>query len=184
MEAIEALQTRNSSPRLGGQVSESQIGEILKSGFRAPDHGQLKPWRVLVIEGTSRSKLGRLFVQAKKTSDPNQSSEQLAKAESKAQRAPVILVVAASIVEHASIPEIEQLLAAGAAAQNILVAAHALGLGAIWRTGEMAYSAVVHKGLGMADNEKIIGFIYVGEVEGRTKSLPALKLDDFVTRWK
>ncbi len=65
----------------------------------------------------------------------------------------------------------------------MLIAAHALGLGAIWRTGEMAYNPLVQKGLGLAENEKIVGFVYLGENEGRQKSLPDISVDDYVTRW-
>ena len=183
MKALEALHSRNSAPRLTGEVSESHLGNILKAGLRAPDHAQLRPWRVLVIDGKARDKLGALFAQAKLARDPDQTPEQLAKIKGKPLRAPLVIVVAAKIVEHVKVPEIEQLLSAGACAQNMLLAAHAQGLGAMWRTGEMAYDPLVHKGLGFEDNEKIVGFLYVGEIDGRTKEISELDVSRFVSWW-
>ena len=62
------------------------------------------------------------------------------------------------------------------------IAAHALGLGAIWRTGDMAYDPIVANGLGLSDQDKIVGFIYLGEIDGRQKALPEIKVGDFVSR--
>ncbi len=183
MEALEAIQTRNSAPRLKGSVSEQATAEILKAGLRAPDHAQLRPWRILVIEGPARERLGDLFAQARLTTNPDESTEALAKLRRKPLRAPLIFVVAARVTEHPGVPEVEQILSAGAVAQNMLIAAHALGYGAMWRTGEMTYHKVVMEGLGLAANEKIVGFLYVGQVDGKQKSLPGMDLGDFVTRW-
>ena len=183
MEALEAIQTRNSAPRLTGTVSKEALNEMLKAGLRAPDHAQLRPWKILVIEGEGRERLGELFARAKLTAHPEEPSEALAKLKTKPLRAPVIVVVAARITEHPKVPEVEQILSAGAVAQNILIAAHAQGYGAMWRTGEMTFDEVVRQGLGLADNEKIVGFLYIGEVQGRRKNLPEMNLDDFVTRW-
>ena len=90
---------------------------------------------------------------------------------------------AKSISVESKIPEIEQVLSAGAVAQNILNAAHALGYGAIWRTGEMAYDDRVKTGLGLARPDKIVGFIYVGQIDGKAKDLPAVDERDIVDYW-
>lgn len=183
LDALEALQTRNSAARLTGSVSEEALSEMIKAGLRAPDHAQLRPWRIVVIEGEGRDRLGALFAQAKLTANPDESAEALAKLRGKPLRAPMIIVVAAKITEHPKVPEIEQILSAGAVAQNMLVAAHALGYGAMWRTGEMTFNRVVGEGLGLDERDQIVGFLYVGEIEGRQKSLPEMNPEDFVTRW-
>ncbi len=184
MKALDALHGRNSAPRLKGKVTEEQLDNILKAGLRAPDHAQLRPWRILVIEGEAREKLGALFAQAKLTNEPDQSPEQLERLKNKPLRAPLIIVVAARHTAHEKVPEIEQMLSAGAAAQNMLIAAHAQDLGAMWRTGAMAYDAVVHKGLGLKENEKIVGFLYIGEIDGRVKEIQHLEISQFVSRWE
>lgn len=183
VKALDALHSRNSAPRLKGTVSEKQLDNILKAGLRAPDHAQLRPWRIFIVERDARERLGELFAQAKLTRDPDQSPEQLAKLKSKPLRAPLVIVVAAKVTAHEKVPEIEQMLSAGAVAQNMLVAAHAQGLGAMWRTGEMAYDAVVHKGLGLRENEKIVGFLYIGEIDGRTKEIQEIEVSKFVSKW-
>lgn len=183
MDALEAIQTRNSAPRLKGAVEPGHLEQILKAGFRAPDHALLRPWRILVIEGDARDRLGRLFAQAKLTHDPHLSTDALTKLKNKPLRAPVVLVVAARLTEHAKVPEIEQLLSAGAMAQNLMLAAHALGYGSMWRTGSMTYDQIVADGLGLAPNEKMIGFLYLGEIDGKQKKLPEHNPEQFVTRW-
>jgi nitroreductase len=83
----------------------------------------------------------------------------------KALRAPLILVAAANVREHPKIPQIEQVMAATAATQNLIVAAHALGYGALWRTGAPAYDPVLKRELGLAETDTVVGFIYLGTIE-------------------
>ena len=136
-----------------------------------------------MIEGEARIRLGALFAQAKLTHEPNMTTEALTKLKDKPLRAPLILVIAARITEHPKVPEIEQVLSAGAMTQNLMLAAHALGYGSMWRTGSMAYDEIVAKGLGLEANEKMIGFLYIGEIEGNQKSIPEHDPGQFVTRW-
>jgi MazG family protein len=86
----------------------------------------------------------------------------------KALRAPLIILVACRIVPGTKVPAIEQLMAAGAAAQNILLALHSLGYVAAWKTGEAAYDTQVKKSLGLAADDHIIGFVYAGGGAGAT----------------
>lgn len=151
--------------------------------MRAPDHAQLKPFRFLKIAGNARETLGSLFARARLTADPSISSGDLEKTKVKPLRAPLILVAVARIVEHPKVPEIEQLLATGAAVQNILLAAYAQGLGAIWRTGSMAYNQIVNEGLDLAPDERVVGFVYLGEVEGNARKPNQLPVQDFVRDW-
>ena len=183
MEALAAIQTRNSVSRLSGKVSPDDLEKMISSGIRAPDHGMLRPWRITVIQGESLKKLGKLFSDAKLDKDPETPQMTLDKLRSNPLRAPLILGVCAKISSESKIPEIEQVLSAGAVAQNILNSAHALGYGAIWRTGEMAYSDLVKKGLGLEKSDKIIGFIYIGQIDGKTKNLPKVDEKKVVDFW-
>ena len=183
MKALESLHTRNSSPRLTGRVEPDQLEEIIRAGLRAPDHGQLRPWKIIAIEGDARLRLGDLFVRAKLESGETLTPEQTEKLRNKPLRAPLVLAVAAVVKEHPKVPEVEKVLSAGALVQNMLLAAHAQGLGAMWRTGSMAYDPVVREGLGLQDNEQLVAFLYIGEIAGRLKSLPDHDLAQFVVRW-
>lgn len=183
MDALELLHTRVSSPRLVGQVEKSKLDHILRAALRAPDHAQLRPWRFLIIEGKARDALGELFVQANLAEDPATGSAALAKVKHKPLRAPLVVVAITCICAHPKVPEVEQVLSTGAAVQNMLLAAYAQGVGAMWRSGSMARNSIVHQGLGLKDNESIAAFVYLGEPEGKAKSVKPLVISDFVAQW-
>ncbi|MBU2886823.1 nitroreductase [Gilvimarinus agarilyticus] len=175
MDAIEALTRRVSTPKLQepGPSSE-QWRQLLRAAQRAADHGQLRPWRFLTIEGEAREQLGQLFCDSALRDNPQLPDTFQQKFKNMPLRAPALLVVIASCQDHPKVPQQEQVIAAGAAAQNVINAAFALGVGAMWRTGDMAYNSHVCQGLGLAENEKLIGFIYLGTPASASKSLPSI----------
>ncbi len=185
MDAISALHNRVSVNLLSEPAAtKEQLQNMFKAGLRACDHKSLKPWKFLVIEGDARRRLGELMadVKATTTSDGKLSDEERAKLLKKPFRAPSIIAVVADIKEHEKVPEIEQLLSAGAAAQMMMTAAHAQGLGAIWRSGSLMFAPQMHKGLGLSENQKLVGFLYVGQIKA-SKKVPHVNVDDFVEHW-
>jgi nitroreductase len=163
MNVFEAINTRISVPALTDPgPTDVQWEILLRAGARAPDHGRLRPWRFLIVRGAARELLGEVMAEALRVSKPDAPSELLDRERRKPLRAPALLVVAVVPVPHSGVPEIEQILAGGAAAQNILLAAHALGLGAIWRTGAPAYNGDVARALGLPTQGRIVAFIYLG----------------------
>ncbi|MDT4810904.1 putative NAD(P)H nitroreductase YdjA [compost metagenome] len=184
MEALDALLNRVSLGRLQEPAPDAAQRELLfRAALRAPDHGYLRPWRFLTIEGEARAKLGELFVSALQAKDPQAPEAAIAKARAMPLRAPLMVVVIATLQAGHKVPEVEQLLSAGCAAHGILLAAHAQGLGAMWRTGEMAYDRTVAAGLGLGEQERIVGFLYLGSVEGDRRAAPELAPADFVKAW-
>jgi nitroreductase len=184
MDALTALHTRNSINLLcePGPNSE-QLNNIVKAGLRACDHRSLTPWKFLLIEGEARKKFGDLMVKAKESADQQPISIELsAKIRSKPMRAPTILVVVAAIKKHDKVPEVEQVLSAGAAAQMMMTAAHAQGVGAIWRSGSLMFTNEMRQGLNLTPTDKIVGFIYLGTAKV-AKPLPNLEASDFLERW-
>jgi len=183
LDAIEALTTRASPAGLTAPAPDaSALDAMLRAAVRAPDHGRLRPWRFIVIDGDARIALGDALAQALHAREPNAAEAAIAKERAKPLRAPLIIVVAAKLRKHRGVPAVEQIIAAGAAAQNILVAAHALGYGAFWRTGAAAYDDRVKRTLGLAPDDAIVGFVYVGTPNGATP-VPAADVDAHVTRW-
>src|SRR6185436_16284527 len=165
MDALQALLSRVSPARLApDEPDPSLIEQILAAGLRAADHGRLRPWRFLVVRGEARHRLGELLADGLKSRNPEAGAELLEAERNKALRAPVIVIVMAVVQDHPSIPAIEQIVSAGAAAQNMLVAAHALGLGGFWRTGAAAYDPVFKKALGASEKDVIVGVLYLGNV--------------------
>jgi len=180
MEALQALQQRVSSPKLCEPApSADQRQAIFQAALRAADHANLRPWRFIVVEGDARRILGELFLQVSLAKTPELDEAQRAKILSKPFRAPLILVAVAPYTQHPKVPELELQLSCAAAVQNILNAAFALNVGAYWRTGSMAFSEQVNEGLGLAAKDQIVGFIYMGTPDGRTKPVPSLNVDDF-----
>jgi len=165
MDAMQALLSRVSPTRLAPDEPDPlMIEQILAAGLRAADHGRLRPWKFLVVRGEARRRFGELLADGLKLRNPEVSTAMLEAERSKALRAPVIVIVMAAIQDNPNIPEIEQVVSAGAAAQNMLVASHALGLGGFWRTGAAAYDPQFKKALGAPEKDIIVGFLYLGKV--------------------
>ncbi|MEH6492972.1 nitroreductase family protein [Halopseudomonas sp.] len=184
VDAISVLHQRVSVPRLTGPAPTLEQQEtIFQAALRAPDHAYLRPWRFLVMQGEQLEALGELFGRAALADTPDLSADTLARFQGLPLRAPLLIVAISCHQEHPKVPTIEQDLACGAAVSNMLLAAHALGLGAVWRTGALAYHPLVKRGLGMADNEQIIAFLYIGHPAGERKQVPQLNVDDFFQPW-
>lgn len=183
MQALDALINRVSCPKLEGPApTQEQLENMLKAALRSPDHGAMHPWRFLITEGEGLVRMGELFVEAVQASDPEASDMRLEKSRNMPLRAPLIITVIAVTREHPKVPISEQLISAGCAAHAITQAAYAQGLGAMWRTGDMAYNAHVEKGLGLTEGESIVGYIYLGQAS-RDREAPLLDMDQFVSRW-
>jgi nitroreductase len=163
MQAIDLLLTRHSARALTGPApDDAALDLILSSAARAPDHGRLRPWRFVLVRGEARSRFGDLLADYLRRSHPHTPAESLQRERLKAFRAPLIVVVAAHCQTGIKIPVIEQVLACAAAAHAIMLAALALGFGAMWKTGGPAYDATVKVGLGLHGDDAIIGFMYLG----------------------
>ncbi|RDE22834.1 nitroreductase [Motiliproteus coralliicola] len=184
MDALELLHNRVSSPMLGDQPpTEEQLQNMFQAAVRAPDHGALRPWRFLTVAGNDRAKLGELFLAAGLADEPEMSEAKQNKLRNMPLRAPMLVVAIAKIQPHPKVPEVEQQIAAGAATQNLLLAAFAQGVGGMWRTGDMAYNTQVMEGLGLAEDEQIIGFVYLGSQPEKMKTLCPLDPADYVQGW-
>ena len=163
MDTIEALTSRSSAKAYGDMApTRDHLDVILQAAVRAPDHGRLRPWRFMLIEGEQRAKFGDMLAASALRRTPNLSAGDLQRERDKARRAPLIIVVACRIVPGTKVPAIEQLMAAGAATQNILLGLHNFGYAAAWKTGEAAYDPEVKKSLGLNSDDHIVAFVYAG----------------------
>jgi nitroreductase len=183
MQAIEALLGRYSGRALREPApDEAALSLMLESALRAPDHGRLRPWAFIVIQGEGRSRFGDLLAEHAARTRPGATAEALERERQKAFRAPMIIVVAARTQPQAKIPVIEQVLSAGAAAQSIVLSAFALGFNAVWKTGDAAYDESTKVALGLESKDAIVGFLYVGTEESAAPP-PRPSLQEFVRRW-
>jgi len=185
MDALTALHTRNSAPSLVEPAPGPEARDaIFTAALRAPDHGRLRPWHFLVVEGQARKRLGEHLAAVAAEANPGISAQESLKLRNAPMRAPLVVIVTARLQESPKVPEIEQLLSAGCAAHAVLTASHALGFGAIWRTGPVTYLPGLNSALGLGENEKVVAFLYLGSVAGDPKPIPQHAHGDFVTTWE
>ncbi len=179
MDLLEGIQSRVSALKLAAPgPSPDHLEQILRAGMRAPDHGRLKPWRFVVLEGDSRLKLADAMAELFRRKAPQATAAQLDAERAKPMRAPTIVVVAARI-SKGKIPEIEQVAAVAAGVQNMFLAAHALGYGAMWKTGAAAYDAEVKARLGLLPEDHIVALLYLGTIATPGTVVP-LPLEDAI----
>lgn len=184
MDAVDVMISRVSPAKLSEPAPPPEaLDKMLAAAVAAPDHGRVRPWRFIVIQGQARERFGELMAQSLARREKDISPAKLDFEKAKAQRAPVLVVVAATPKDDPKIPEIEQIEAVAAATQNFVIAAHALGYGTLWRTGKTAYDPEVKRALGLRDNDTIVGIIYVGSIA--TPGAPRkIAPGDFVRHWQ
>ena len=184
MELFEAINTRCSVKVVKADaVPHDVIEKILDAGNRAPNHFKVRPWRFFVLTGNARNKLGDVMAVSQHDRLPDAPQEGLDKTRALPLRAPVIIAVVVDKPVETKVLEVENFAAASAACQNILLAAHALGLGAIWRTGEWVRDAKVKEFFGFPEDQIIAGFIYVGYPDVITEPLVRSSFEDRTT-WR
>jgi nitroreductase len=187
MDTLEAIFTRRSYGRLTEPApTDEHLQQILGAGAAAPDHGELKPFRFTLLRGTGLDAFGEVLEEAyfRRCSDSGKAPvpAKAQKERTKLGRAPLVIVVSAVRQPTDKIPWVDQRDAAVAAAENILLAAHALGYGAMWRTGDPCEDEYVKKSLGLAKDDAIVGFLYVGTPHEPKEPKP-VELDGLVAEY-
>ena len=185
-EAIDLLTSRRSVKPIeltGPGPTAGELAKLLTVASRVPDHGKLTPWRFIVFEGEARLKAGEIISKVFRERRPDATPDQVEHEKKRLAHAPLVIAVVSRAESHAKIPEWEQVLSAGAAATNLVMAAHALGFAANWLTQWYAYDRTVLDALGLAPNEKIAGFIHIGRAAKPPEDRPRPPLDQIVTRF-
>ena len=166
MEAIEAIYTRQSVPKVKPDpIPRALVEQLLGAAVQAPNHHRVRPWRFIVLAGAARQRLGEVMAQSKKQRAPETPDSVLDVERSRPLRAPLMIAVGVDKPTEPRVSEVENICAAAAATQNLLLAAHALGLGAMWRTGPAALDSAVKEFLGLTPDQHLIGFLYIGYPE-------------------
>ena len=165
MDVLQLLQQRCSKKKLGAPAPNSeQLGQILQSALRVPDHGKLQPYHFVVIDQARMEKFGELLKDA--VHELEMGEEKLEKAENLSKRAPLVIgVVAKMNPEVKKVPEWEQLISAGCAAYSIQLAANALGFDNVWITGKWVDGSALRQAFHCTDNDKVIALLMIGTSE-------------------
>ncbi len=163
MELFDAIHTRLSIGQVKPDpVPRELIEKMLSAAVQAPNHHKVRPWRFVVLTGQARERLGDVFAASFRKRHPEAMEEAVTAARGKALRSPVLIVVGVDKPVTEKVVELENVCAAAAAAQNLLLAAHGLGLAAKWNTGDNASDADVKAFLGFAPDQHLIAMIHIG----------------------
>lgn len=182
---LTALKNRRSISKVAPEEPpEALIRTMLEAATWAPTHFMTEPWRFFVMRGDARRRLGEVMgdVCAEREDDAVKAEAARERMAAKPLRAPYVIAVAAEPDQREKVFEIEEIAATAAAVQNMLLAAEALGLGAIWRTGWVTYTPQLRTFLGLSDQATVLGFVYVGYVASPAEVRPR-KPVDAVTHW-
>lgn len=184
---IDFLHTRRSvAPKDMGQSAPSAetLEQILTIATRVPDHGKLAPWRLITFDKAAQVAFGEVVAQRFITLNPEATEAQITFERARSMRAPLMIAVLSTPV-MGKIPVWEQQLSAGAVCMNVLHATHALGFGAKWLTEWIAYDEVILAALGgnSENQDKVAGFIYIGEVKVLPEERERPALDSVVKKW-
>jgi nitroreductase len=185
-DALELLKTRRSVKPIelsGPGPTAGELEALLTVASRVPDHGKLVPWRFIVFDGDARLRAGDAIATAYREDHPDAAPDQVAFERQRLARAPLVIAVVSRAAPHVKIPEWEQVLSAGAAAMNLVLAAHAMGFAATWITEWYAYDQRVRAALGLKPHEKVAGFVHIGRSARPAEDRPRPALADIVTRF-
>ncbi|HJU33152.1 MAG TPA: nitroreductase [Hyphomicrobiaceae bacterium] len=161
-----------------------QLETILTAAARVPDHKRLEPWRFIIFEGDARGTFGRVLLKACLAEEKETpSAARLELERTRLLRAPVVVAVISRATPNPGAPEWEQILSCGAACFNLCLAANAMGFGTCWITEWYSYSPGVRAALGLAANERVAGFVYIGTAKETQPDRDRPQLAKIVTRW-
>lgn len=179
MDAIEAIFRRRSISKVKPDpVPRELVEQLLTAAVQAPNHYRVRPWRFIVLTGAARSGLGDVMAESLLERHPESLPPALEVERARPLRAPVLIAVAVDPPMEPKVIEIENICAAASAVENMLITATALGLGAIWRTGPAAYNPRVKTFLGLAPDQHLIGFVYLGYPDMEPPALARPSFED------
>lgn len=158
---------RNVSPKrlVAPAPTAEQLHSLFSLAAAAPDHGRLTPWRFVIVPADKRALLAEAFALALVDRDPGATLEQIEAARSKAHRAPLLMIAIACLEpREPDIPALERMVAMGAAIQNLLLGAHAMGFGGGLTSGRGMNSSRVRELLALAPGEEAVCCVNLGTV--------------------
>jgi len=179
MDIFEAIYNRHSQGKVKQDALPRELIEkLLDAAVQAPNHYKVRPWRFVVLTGEGRDKLGDVMAASQRDNHPEFPLDAFDKCRALPLRAPVVIAVGVDKPSEPKVLEIENVCAAAAACENLLLAAHAMGLGAKWRTSDWARNPKVKEFLGFEADQHIVGFIYIGYPEFGAEPMPRPSFED------
>ncbi|MHA2936953.1 nitroreductase family protein [Vibrio sp. RC27] len=168
MDAIDALINRRSYARcnlIKPAPNQAQIETLLQAAMSVPDHGNLKPWRFIVVQDQG---IRDLSILAQKKYATVMSSENIAAFVEEIIATPMMVFVCSDLTLDHRVSILDQQLAGGAACEHILLAAHALGFAGIWHTAEADDD--LRQLLCLKKEDSILGVLSIGTAKRTSKA--------------
>jgi nitroreductase len=147
--------------------SEAQLAELLAIAARVPDHGKLVPWRFIVFTGEGKVKAAERVAEVFRKRNPDAPEDKVTFERNRLLHAPLVVAVVSRARKHEKIPVWEQELSAGATCFNLLIAAEAMGFAGSWLTNWFSFDREVLRAFGVAEEERIAGFVHIGTPQTR-----------------
>jgi len=166
---------------IGPGPDAAQRETLLRLASRVPDHGKLAPWRFIVFQGDASARAGEIALKIKMEDNPALDEAGQGAERARFSRSPLVIGVVSRAASHVKVPEWEQVLSAGASAMALEVAAAALGFASTWLTEWIAYDARFRAAIGLAEHERIAGFVHIGRPAAPPQDRPRPELADIVT---
>jgi nitroreductase len=184
MSLLEVITSRRSVGRLlPDPLPRATVEDLLAAAVSAPNHHLTAPWRFVVLAGDARREVGEAHARAVARQKPDLPAEGLAKEAARLERAPVV-VAAIALGADDPVQAREDRDSVAAAIENLLLAAHSAGLGAMWRTGTMVDEPEVRQALGLRAGDEVVGFVYLGRPAGPPPERPPRPEVDAVAVWR
>ena len=179
------LSRRSISPRrlAWPGPSAAQLQQMVQAALRAPDHGHKLPWRFIAFDDTRRAELAQLFEDEKRRRTPDAGVQDIERARAHATQTPAMLGFVVRPTPDDKVPDHEQWLCAGAALGNLLLAAHAMGFGAIVLSGGRCKDEILCRSLGVAQGETLAGFVSIGAMTSPPPPLVPVDVDRVLSTW-
>ena len=168
----------------GPGPTPAQLTQLLTLATRVPDHGKLAPWRFILFQGDARLRAGEIIAAVFAQDNPQAPADRRAIEAKRLAHAPLVVAVVSRAAPHVKIPEWEQQLSAGAVAMSLAIAAKAMGFSTAWLTDWIGYDRRVLAQFGLAEHERIAGFVHVGMADIVPEDRVRPNLTDLVTHFE
>ena len=152
---LEAVASRRSwSSVTSDAPTHDELARIVSAAGRVADHSSLRPWRIVALRGDARLRLAKAIAKASKDRKPSD----------KPFRAPLVLAIVVTEKPTHKVPRWEQEAVASGVAHTVSLLLDAAGWGVFWRTGGYTRHKAMRKAHGLAKNEELLGWLYVGGI--------------------
>jgi len=165
-------------------VERSIVVQMLENANWAPTHGMTEPWRFTVFAGEGLRQLAEYQAEQYKELTPSEKfkEKKYEQLTTRPLHASYVIAIGMKRQESGKIPEVEEIEAVACAVENMYITASAYGVGTYWTTGGITYYEEVKPFFNLGNDDRLLGFLYVGYPNIEWPDSQRYPIDDKV-RW-